>query len=117
MSDSSPRWPGSNGSPGLDFSPRPPASGGGAGSNGPAARLNGSQGVQGGSAGSRPSEPGASARPAGSRPTPPPSGDATPKTSAQPGAAVSVETPPRTGGRSASPVIDMIPEEAWASGS
>lgn len=98
MSDSSPRWPGSNGSPGLDFSPRRPESRGGAGSDGLAARLNGKQGgTQGDSADSRPSDHESSARPSGSRPTPPPFEAGSQPSAAPAGPASSVQTPARSG--------------------
>lgn len=101
MSDSSPRWPGTNGSPGLDFSPRPSNPDAGAGSKDAAAGVNGSQGVSGDSrstdrgSAAPGSESGENGRPSGHRPTPPPFESPAQSKPSQGGAAFSAPTPTR----------------------
>lgn len=105
MSDSSPRWPGSNGAPGLDFSPRRTEPAAGEGSQGPSARLNGSE--DGASSAETPPRPDAGPQAPGTHPGNP----ATGSTAAKPPAA-ELATPQAASGK---PGKGPDPQESAAS--
>ncbi|MCC2593798.1 DUF3566 domain-containing protein [Tessaracoccus sp. OS52] len=99
MSDSSPRWPGNNGSPGLDFSARRDAPAEGPAKGGSASRPEGGQGD--GPVGANAPRP--------TRPTPPPFDPTAPPAAAPQNQGTSVQTPSRTDGGAAPTPSDGSP--------